>query len=303
MNKYIFISSFIGFISLFSYGAQLSAETPSNEQLSQAQQLATEGQFSAARSILNRLISQHPAAPEPYNNLAALEAQQGNIEAAQSLLEKALRTNPSYQLSFQNLTALNQRIALQAYNKSLALKPPQSSLSLNTTDQFSSTAASPIKIVEKPVEVIKEVVKEVVREVERIVEVPADCPIISPASNKDCDTETTYPDPTDTVQEWAKAWSAKDIAKYISLYTRNYSHAPNKSHVDWVTLRRQRLATPKYIRVSAQNIRVNRLANEAASVDFLQNYQSDTINDSIRKILLLVIEDGQWKIQQELVLR
>ena len=296
MNRYLFISSLFFLANLFSAGAALSAESSSETQLSQAQQLVTEGKLVAARGILNRLISQYPSAPEPYNNLAALEAQQGNIEAAQSLLEKALRTSPGHQLSYQNLNTLNQSIALQAYKKSLALKSPRQSLQLNTSKRLSLATKTKIKVVEKPVEVIKEVVRE------RIVEVPADCPI---STEKNCvvEPETNYPDPTNTVRNWAKAWSDKDAVNYVNHYTRDYSHAPGKSHVDWVTLRRQRLAKPKFIRVNVQQLRTQRLSNTTASVQFLQKYQSDTINDSIQKMLILVIEDGEWKIQQELVLR
>ena len=304
LNRYLFISGLLGLVSVFFTSASLSAPSPteaaSETQLKQAQKLVSDGNFAAAKGILNRLINQYPRAPEPYNNLAALEALQGNQEAAQSLLEKALRTSPGHLLSYQNLNTLNQNIALQAYKKSLALNTPRQPLQLNTATQISSPEKPTIKFVEKPVEVIK----EVVREVDRIVEVPAECPITqAEKASAEKQTAPNDSDPSDVVRSWAKAWSEKDTVRYINHYTRNYSHADNKSHVDWVTLRRQRLAKPKFIRVNVQQLRTQRLSDSSASVQFLQSYQSDTINDSIRKMLILVIEDGQWKIQQELVLR
>ena len=305
MNRYLLISSLLCLAGLFSTSICLSADTAT--QLSQAQQLATQGQYQAAKNILNRLISQYPRAPEAYNNLATVEAKQGNMDAAQALLEKALRTSPSHSLSYQNLNKLNQSIALQAYNKSLALKAPRQAVQLTPAKQFAAlntSAQTQIKVVEKPVEVIREVVREV--EVERIVKVPADCPVVEAAvaATQACTepADTQYSNPVDTVRNWAKAWSNKDIVAYINSYTRNYSHGKDKSHVDWVTLRRQRLGAPKFIRVNLKQLQTKRLSNKVVSVQFLQHYQSDTINDSISKVLILVIEEGQWKIQQELSL-
>lgn len=305
LNRYLLITSFLCLAGLFSTGTCLSAD-PST-QLSQAQKLATQGQLKAAKDILNRLISQHPRAPEAYNNLAAVEARQGNMDAAQALLEKALSTSPNHSLSYQNLNKINQSIALQAYKKSLALKAPKQTVQLTSANKFIQLSDSPktqIKVVEKPVEVIKEVVREV--EVERIVKVAADCPIAETTAEatKACSepVDTQYPNPVDTVLGWAKAWSNKDVVNYINSYTRDYSHRKDKSHVDWVTLRRQRLSAPKFIRVNLKQLYAKRLSNKSASVQFLQHYQSDTINDSINKVLILVIEEGQWKIQQELSL-
>ncbi len=162
-------------------------------------------------------------------------------------------------------------------------------------------------IVEKPVEVIREVEVivekpvEVIREVERVVEVPRQCPTapLCPAP----DTDTGYPDPAPLVSTWAEAWSAQDLSAYTDLYTRNYSQSPDKSHADWVALRRQRLRKPRFIHITPSQLRIERLSPTSALAQFSQHYQSNTINDTVNKALLLVIEDGQWKIRREMVLR
>lgn len=301
------------------------------EALQQAQRLIKQGQTEQARAALKQIIRNNPQSAEAYNNLAVLEAQQGNLDGAQSLLEKAIRTSPAHALSHDNLNKLKQQQALASYQKSLDLKTTQSSLQLRAASRVITPAGQPKviekvveRIVEKPVEVIREVEVErivekpveVIREVEKIVEKPIEvikevpvlqeCPtpnIVTPKASKCARDTASYPSPRTAVLNWATAWSNKDINDYIDSYTSNYSHKADKSHTDWVTLRRQRLSAPKYIKVDLSQINVQRLSNTSALVDFFQRYESNTIKDTIRKALVLVIEDGRWKIDKELILR
>ncbi len=38
-------------------------------------------------------------------------------------------------------------------------------------------------------------------------------------------------------------------------------------------------------------------------VTFTQSYQSDTFRDRVRKTLRMILENGEWKIAEELVVR
>lgn len=50
---------------------------------------------------LKQLIIDYPEIPEPYNNLAVIEAGLGNLEEAVAHLKQALRINPDFALAAQ----------------------------------------------------------------------------------------------------------------------------------------------------------------------------------------------------------
>lgn len=280
------------------------AQGSADEQLQKASTLAQQGQTAQAKALLNQLIQNSPSQPEPYNNLAVLEAQQGETEAAQALLQKALRTQKSCATSYDNLNKINQHLALRSYQKSLALKASEELPSLALANRFQRGAAE-VKVVERVVERVVEKPVEVIREVERIVEVPQACPESQPPPVIDTRTAEpqSYPLPKNFVTRWAQAWSAQNVRAYIDFYTQNFSHGPNKTHTDWVNLRRQRLSAPSFIRVKAEQVTLKRLGPQSAIAQFIQDYRSNTINDSINKALVLVVENQQWKIAEELSLR
>jgi Flp pilus assembly protein TadD len=56
-----------------------------------------------------------PEMPEPYNNLAVLEAAAGRLDQARSLLDTALRHDPAYRTAHENLGDVLMRLAQRAY--------------------------------------------------------------------------------------------------------------------------------------------------------------------------------------------
>ncbi|GAB3628193.1 tetratricopeptide repeat protein [Pandoraea terrae] len=69
------------------------------------------------------LTQDFPELPEPYNNLAALYAQQGDYEKARADLEMAIRTNPNFAVAYANLGDVYAKLAQQAYAQSLRIAP------------------------------------------------------------------------------------------------------------------------------------------------------------------------------------
>lgn len=79
------------------------------------------------------LILDHPELPEPYNNLAVLQAAAGALPEARRSLEAALRADPSYGVAHQNLGDVFVRLAAQSYEQALALSPDNAALGLKLT--------------------------------------------------------------------------------------------------------------------------------------------------------------------------
>ncbi len=85
--------------------------------------LAQQGKDNEAIAIFETLIAQYPELPEPYNNLAALNARHGRLDAARITLEAALAAHPDYALAYQNLGRVYLQLAARAYQRTLELDP------------------------------------------------------------------------------------------------------------------------------------------------------------------------------------
>lgn len=68
-----------------------------------------------AVAVFERLTQDYPDLPEPYNNLAVLQAARGQLDSARELLETALRNDPAYLAARENLGDVFVRLALRAY--------------------------------------------------------------------------------------------------------------------------------------------------------------------------------------------
>jgi tetratricopeptide (TPR) repeat protein len=72
-------------------------------------------QYPAAQKTLIEITQQFPELAEPYNNLAALAANQGQWIDARDYLELALKLKPSYTIASANLGEVYTRLAAKAY--------------------------------------------------------------------------------------------------------------------------------------------------------------------------------------------
>jgi len=72
-------------------------------------------QFDQAKKTLIEITQQFPELPEPYNNLAAIAANQGQWIEARDYLELALKLRPTYAIASANLGEIYIRFGAQAY--------------------------------------------------------------------------------------------------------------------------------------------------------------------------------------------
>ncbi|NCV78735.1 MAG: tetratricopeptide repeat protein, partial [Burkholderiaceae bacterium] len=79
----------------------------------------------AARATWIEITQQFPELPEPYNNLAALAANQGQWIEARDYLELALKLRPDYVLAQGNLADVYLRLADRYYSSAGKLQPNQ----------------------------------------------------------------------------------------------------------------------------------------------------------------------------------
>ena len=70
---------------------------------------------------LPKLIAAYPEIPEPYNNLAVIEAGFGNLEEAVRLLNQALAINPEFATARKNLGDVFLALSIENYERRLSV--------------------------------------------------------------------------------------------------------------------------------------------------------------------------------------
>lgn len=114
--------------------------------------------------------------------------------------------------------------------------------------------------------------------------------------------EKKSPDPDrqipDMIDAWLRAWSAKDIQTYGSYYSRSFRSQGGASLDAWLDYKRRLNRKYKYIRVTKRNLSVKQGKTQSVAT-FVQDYRSNRLNTLGTKKLILVRENGRWKIFRE----
>jgi murein L,D-transpeptidase YafK len=102
------------------------------------------------------------------------------------------------------------------------------------------------------------------------------------------------------VENWARAWSAKDVKGYLASYAPEFEVPGGATRAVWEKERAERIEKPKRIEVGVNVISAKADANEATVV-VRQSYKSDTLKSNSTKTLKLVRSGDRWLIKQEKV--
>jgi Flp pilus assembly protein TadD len=81
-----------------------------------------------AREVFERLTEEYPELPEPYNNLAVIDASRGQLQRARTLLEAALAIRPDYVTALENLGDIHLQLGVDAYQRAAKLQPSNRNL-------------------------------------------------------------------------------------------------------------------------------------------------------------------------------
>jgi Flp pilus assembly protein TadD/ketosteroid isomerase-like protein len=267
---------------------------------------AEQGNSKEATEIFLGLTKDYPDLPEPYNNLAVIYASQGQYDKARGALEQSIRTHPSYATAYENLGDVYAKLASQAYDKALQIDSAnpgaKNKLALVRELVGGTSPAKPVAVAAAAAPKEPAKVPVVVAAVEPA-KPAADKPAADkPAPEKPVTAKSGNAEIVETVNAWAKAWSAKDVDAYLAFYGKDFKTPGGEARADWEKARRQRISAPKSIAVTVESPKVSVAAEGQASVSFRQGYRSDVIKSAnTTKTLVLARIDGRWLIQQERV--
>ena len=124
--------------------------------------------------------------------------------------------------------------------------------------------------------------------------VPTNLPTTS-SSNKNKDAELIA-----FANDWANAWSAKDIDLYLSKYAQDFKTPNGDAFSLWQTSRRQKISSQGKILVEIEDLKLSMKTDNSARIQFKQKYTSDKLTEMSNKLLVVKKIDGRWLIQEEI---
>ena len=261
-----------------------------------------------AEAVFAELISRHPQLPEPYNNLAVLQAAGGRYDAAVDTLQRALETHTSYETAYSNLTKIYGQLASEAYDRALIgdSTPPAEVVELVLLGNIGvpmgqgepRSGVAPIARVEEPLAPAPMAQSDEAVTVALAEPLPIEAPAEPPQPPVVVDQEADEEDLWATVDAWAAAWAGQRVDDFLSFYSSRFQPR-GMSRGAWERQRRDRLTAPEYIKVRIAVREAELRSPTTSSVTFIQQYESNTFADTVTKTLELVLEDGTWKILSE----
>jgi ketosteroid isomerase-like protein len=101
------------------------------------------------------------------------------------------------------------------------------------------------------------------------------------------------------VNNWAQAWSERNMKNYLASYTGDFIPANKQSHAAWEAERKLRIMSKMHINVKLSNI-VTSVNGSTATIKFRQDYKADGLATNSRKTLELVKSGDRWLISKEI---
>ena len=262
--------------------------------------LAESGDGDAAKMVFEELLASFPESPDALNNLAVLYAADNLPDRAIEILEQALAAHPSYGTVFLNLRRVYGSLASDAYRQALS---PESAAASNGPELElvrDWTVPSPVHEASAERETLATATATTTEGggVRDEAAATSANDVRSPVETRPVSKPTAVEQVENRIHAWAKAWSAQDVAAYLSFYSSRFVPDDGMTREAWKRYRGERIETPDFIRVRIADLEI-RDQDGKLEAWFTQRYESDRFRDVITKYLSFEREDGAWVIAVE----
>jgi ketosteroid isomerase-like protein len=122
-------------------------------------------------------------------------------------------------------------------------------------------------------------------------------PVLTAPATAEVSDKTQVGELLDT---WRNAWAQRDIASYLDTYSQQFTPIDGSTRDAWVAARTKKLSAGAPIDIQIRELGIERLNADQFKVTFLQDYASGNYREMARtKVLLIIRENGEWKIAKE----
>ena len=98
------------------------------------------------------------------------------------------------------------------------------------------------------------------------------------------------------IDEWRADWESRDVGRYLKHYSTKF-RSKEQTYEQFAQQKRQVNAGKEWVKVKLSNVSMFRdPKDELVVVTFEQDYQSNNLNNQMRKRQYWIREDGTWKI-------
>ena len=292
---------------------------------------ASKGQLEASKAFLEKALQTHPSYAAAHRNLSDVHSQLAKQSYAKALqvdpkvkpsapqltLLGSMGSEPRGQPPAQNVASLSrpsaqsptQAASQTASSAAAAASTPTAAAAPMPAAAAATKAASSVTLPAvaptasasaartAPLTQAKPSAPVAVAAVATASASPSAAPAASPSADARQSDRAAI---EKAVQDWAKAWSDKDMARYYAAYANDFTPANRASRAQWESDRRIRIVSKKLISVEVRELQIS-FNGETASARFQQLYSSDNLKGSSRKTLDMVRQGNRWLIVRESV--
>jgi tetratricopeptide (TPR) repeat protein len=287
---------------------------------------AAKGKLEESRANLEKALQTHPSYAAAHRNLSDVQSQLAKQTYAKALQVDSKIKNSAPQLTLLGSMDPNKRppgnTSTQATTANAAAAPayiePAKAVPAAPAPVVPSAPATPPAVAtpaQAPAAPAQAAVKTVPPTAPAPA-IPASAPITKPAAATTV-VATPKPEPKkeDALQKqakidqsdvrtavsvWAKAWSQKDMNRYLASYGSSFTPPDKMSRAKWESDRRVRIISKKTINVEVNNLKIEVTGNKA-SARFQQIYESDNFKGNSHKTLEMAKQGDRWLITRETV--
>lgn len=300
--------------------------TESNPDLSEAYNnlgvlYAAKGKLEESRTNLEKALLTHPSYAAAHRNLADVQSQLAKQTYAKALQVDSKVKNNSPQLTLLGSLDPIKRTPATTVVAAAQIAPPASPVVAVTAPPAESTkplavptpATAPatphaVATVQTPavVSANKPAAPVVTATAPTAAVPPAAAAVAVPKpepKKDDAQTKQAKADQSDVrnaVAAWAKAWSQKDVGRYLASYSSSFTPPDKMSRAKWESDRQVRIVSKKTIRVDVNNLKVE-VSGPKATAQFQQIYESDNFKGNSHKTLEMLKQGDRWLITRETV--
>jgi tetratricopeptide (TPR) repeat protein len=274
---------------------------------------ADQGQYDKAKKALENAIKTNPSYATAHENLGDIYAKMASEAYGKALQLDGANTRAQGKLSMirdlfssgkpallANRTPQSKEPVKPLSSANVAIKPiePAKPVEMPKPAEVASTVkpVEPIKPAVKPIEVAKsEMTKPEVTKSQDSKTVEA-----KNATEKAPLHTDHQRDISNAVNQWAKAWTNKNVDGYLAYYADSFKAPDGQSRKEWESTRRSRIDKHEAIRVEVSNLNIKMIDDSHAQASFKQSYTSGSLSKRTSKVLNMKRVGDRWLIEQEI---
>lgn len=233
------------------------------------------------------LIKRLPENPEPLNNLGVIYQLQKKYDKAITIFNDTITRFPEFSRAYENLGDTYIQVATQTYSKGREMTPD---------DEMLIAKAELGQSFYRLANEARDSASSVTVSFESKQKNEEDSPNSQSEQKSvdDLDTEIL-----EFLKSWTTDWSTKNIEAYFEHYAEEFSPEDSLDLAAWKKRRTAIIDAAEYIRIRIEAIKILQINDNQIAVSFTQHYESNSLQDKVKKTLTLKRYNERWRIINE----